>query len=71
MLVVDLPACEAAGSSVRWEVPDDADEPFPHIYGPIPVAAVVAVLPVSRAADGAAVLPDLTGLDVVAVPRTR
>lgn len=28
------------------EVPDGADEAFPHIYGPLPVAAVVGVRPV-------------------------
>jgi uncharacterized protein (DUF952 family) len=32
------------GHPVRFEVPDGADEAFPHIYGPIPVAAVTSVL---------------------------
>jgi Domain of unknown function (DUF4440)/Protein of unknown function (DUF952) len=38
--VIDLADCEAAGSAVRWE--GDA-EPFPHIYGPVPVSAVIEV----------------------------
>ena len=29
------------------ETPEDADQAFPHLYGPLPVAAVVAVRPVS------------------------
>jgi uncharacterized protein (DUF952 family) len=32
------------GHPVRFEVPDGADEAFPHIYGSIPVAAVAAVV---------------------------
>ena len=30
------------------ETPDGADEAFPHIYGPLPVTAVVEVRPVPR-----------------------
>ncbi|GAA0370995.1 DUF952 domain-containing protein [Microbispora corallina] len=33
------------GAPVRFEVPDGMSEAFPHIYGPIPVAAVVTVTP--------------------------
>ena len=29
------------------ETPEGADQAFPHLYGPLPVAAVVAVRPVS------------------------
>ena len=36
------------GCPVRREVPEGADEAFPHIYGPIPVSAVTAVTPFSR-----------------------
>ena len=68
VLVIDAPTCDADGSPVRWEVPDDSVQPFPHIYGPVPVSAVVAVLPVRRGADGQAVLPNLDGLDVIASP---
>ncbi|MFC4587646.1 DUF952 domain-containing protein [Sphaerisporangium corydalis] len=36
------------GCPVVFEVPPDADEAFPHIYGPLPVAAVVSVTPFAR-----------------------
>lgn len=68
VLVIDAPTCDANGSAVRWEVPDDSVQPFPHIYGPVPVPAVVAVLPVRRGANGQAVMPNLDGLDVIANP---
>ncbi|GGO11105.1 hypothetical protein GCM10010116_22370 [Microbispora rosea subsp. aerata] len=38
---------ERLGCPVRLEVPEGADEAFPHIYGPIPVTAVTAVSPFS------------------------
>ena len=44
LLVLDVDALEAAGSPVRWE--ETPDGVFPHVYGPVPVAAVVAVRPV-------------------------
>ena len=51
-LVVDLDACEAAGSPVRWEpAPDAAHELFPHVYGPLPWQAITARLP-ARFEDG-------------------
>jgi len=65
VLVLDVPAVEAAGSPVRW---DDVDgQLFPHVYGPIPVTAVVAELPARFDAD-MFVLPDLTGWDVATGP---
>jgi uncharacterized protein (DUF952 family) len=30
---------------VKFETPEGMTEAFPHIYGPVPVAAVVAVAP--------------------------
>lgn len=37
-------------SEILWEPPaPDVDELFPHIYGPLPVAAVVIARPWSRA----------------------
>ena len=48
LLELDRGALEAAGSAVREEPgnPRDPDSPlFPHIYGPIPVAAVRRVIP--------------------------
>jgi uncharacterized protein (DUF952 family) len=66
LLVIDVEALEAAGSPVRWDqVPgrNGAVDPFPHSYGPIVPAAVVAVLPLGGS-TGAATLPDLTGYQV-------
>ncbi|WP_211319783.1 DUF952 domain-containing protein [Quadrisphaera granulorum] len=68
LLVVDVDACEAAGSPVRWEAPPGGDQAYPHVYGPVPLAAVVAALDVGRDAAGALRLPDLAALDVVVVP---
>ncbi|MDO5710994.1 MAG: DUF952 domain-containing protein [Micrococcales bacterium] len=48
-LVVDLQACESAGSPVRWEPASDAaGELFPHVYGPLPWSSILAELPVRR-----------------------
>ncbi|MEU8714597.1 DUF952 domain-containing protein [Streptomyces sp. NPDC093272] len=46
VLVVD-PA--RVGVPVKWEAVDPDGEEFPHVYGPIPVPAVVAVEPWPRA----------------------
>jgi uncharacterized protein (DUF952 family) len=49
LLVLD-PA--RVGAEIRWdEVPGSA-EPFPHIYGPLPVAAVREVIPLARDESG-------------------
>ncbi len=45
LLELDTAALEAAGSPVRWEDVPGAGGPFPHVYGPVPVHAVVAVTP--------------------------
>lgn len=55
ILSVDLQQVEAA---VRWENADG--HLFPHIYGPIPARAVVAVVPFPRRADGTYYLPEAT-----------
>jgi uncharacterized protein (DUF952 family) len=65
LLVIDLDALEQAGSPVRWDEVPGSPAPFPHIYGPIPPSAVVAVLPIAGS-TGAAGLPDLSGWDVAA-----
>ncbi|NAZ84985.1 hypothetical protein [Kineococcus indalonis] len=36
LLVIDVPACEASGSPVRWEVPDDAAQPSATSTDPFP-----------------------------------
>lgn len=46
ILVLDMKAIE---SEVRY---DDSEQRFPHIYGPLNPAAVVAELPVERGEDG-------------------
>jgi uncharacterized protein (DUF952 family) len=53
LVAVDL---SRLGDSVRWE-PARGGELFPHIYGRLPVAAVVAVAALEREADGAVRLP--------------
>jgi len=43
---------------VRFEAPEPGAEEFPHVYGPIPVDAVVEAIPVGRDADGRLILPE-------------
>ena len=45
LLEIDVAALEASGSPVRWEQAPGQDDPYPHVYGPVPVAAVRAVTP--------------------------
>ncbi len=70
-LVVDLDACAAAGSPVRWDpVPDAGGELFPHVYGPIPLTAIVAELP-ARLVAGELVIDGLEAagdLDIASAP---
>lgn len=44
------------GDTVRWE-PSRGGQLFPHIHGVLPMDAVVCVVPLERAADGAVKLP--------------
>ncbi|MBP2707948.1 DUF952 domain-containing protein [Microbispora sp. RL4-1S] len=39
------------GCPVRFEVPEGMTEAFPHVYGPVPVAAVVSATPFTIPAD--------------------
>jgi len=55
VLVIDG---DRLGAPLRYEVPEPGAEPFPHLYGPLPVEAVTAVLPVTRDAAGRLVLPE-------------
>jgi uncharacterized protein (DUF952 family) len=48
-LVVAAIDAEALGESVRWEESADGG-PFPHVYAPVPRAAVIAVYEVAGAA---------------------
>ncbi len=45
LLELDVHALEAAGSPVCWETVPGAPDPFPHVYGPLPLSAVVSVTP--------------------------
>lgn len=53
LATVDL---AALGAAVRWET-SRGGELFPHVYGPLPAAAVMAVVDLPVDADGAHVLP--------------
>jgi uncharacterized protein (DUF952 family) len=55
-----LVAVEAArlGERLRWE-PSRGGALFPHLYGPLPVEAVVAVHDLPLGPDGAHVFPEL------------
>lgn len=46
----------ALGTAVKWE-PSRGGQLFPHIYAPLPLAAVTAHRPLARDANGAVVLP--------------
>ncbi len=48
----------ALGSALRWE-PSRGGDLFPHLYGPLPVAAAFRVWPLPLGADGDHVFPDL------------
>jgi len=45
-------------SPVRYEAAPGSTEEYPHIYGPLPAAAVTEVIPVSRDRAGRLILPD-------------
>jgi uncharacterized protein (DUF952 family) len=40
------------GAEIKWEQVPGAADPFPHIYGPLPVSAVRQALPLPRDATG-------------------
>jgi uncharacterized protein (DUF952 family) len=53
LAAVDLSRLE---DTVRWE-PSRGGQLFPHIYGPLPIGAVVSAAALERTADGAVRLP--------------
>ena len=55
LLVIDS---ARVSSPIRYEAPADGAEEYPHIYGPLPVGAVTAVVPVGRDREGRLILPD-------------
>lgn len=54
VLVIDT---DRLAVPVRYEAPAQGADEYPHIYGPVPVGAVTAVIPVSRDREGRLVLP--------------
>ncbi len=61
-----LVAVDAAllGEALKWE-PSRGGDLFPHLYGPLPLAAVTAVIPLPLGEDG---VPQLPALDSEAGP---
>jgi uncharacterized protein (DUF952 family) len=55
-LVIAAIDLDALGDAVRWE-PSRGGALFPHVYGPIPLAALIAHCPLQRDASGSAILP--------------
>jgi uncharacterized protein (DUF952 family) len=55
LLTIDV---DSVGSEVRDELVGDGPVPFPHIYGPIPVASVTRVVELHRDVDGSFRWPD-------------
>jgi uncharacterized protein (DUF952 family) len=49
VLVIDA---DRVGPEIRYELVPGWDEPFPHIYGPLGVDAVVKTLPLERDRSG-------------------
>jgi uncharacterized protein (DUF952 family) len=57
LLLVAVDA-DALGPSLKWE-PSRGGALFPHLYAPLPLAAVRWTRPLPRAADGCHVVPEL------------
>ena len=57
LLLVAVDAA-ALGAALRWE-PSRGGDLFPHLYGPLPITAVRAVMPLALDADGLHVFPEL------------
>ncbi len=51
-LVLLCVASERLAGVVRHEHAEDAGESFPHLYGPLNLDAVVAVIPIAEGPDG-------------------
>ncbi len=57
LLLLEIDPALLGDTTVRYEPPAPGLEDFPHLYGPLPLAAVVARHPVVRDPSGAPVLP--------------
>ena len=57
LLLVAVPA-DSIADAIKWE-PSRGGDLFPHLYGPLPVAAASWVQPLPIGADGRHLFPDL------------
>ncbi len=57
-LVLVAAEADALGEVLKWE-PSRGGALFPHLYGPLPLAAVKWVVPLPLGADGRHVFPEL------------
>jgi uncharacterized protein (DUF952 family) len=55
VLVIDGDRVQAP---VRYEAAEPGADEYPHVYGPLPIAAVTHVVPVARDPAGRFILPD-------------
>lgn len=55
LVLVEVDA-QSLGATLRWE-PSRGGALFPHLYGPLPVAAAIQVLPLPRGSSGDHVFP--------------
>lgn len=51
-------ATDALGAALKWE-PSRGGALFPHLYGPLPLAAVASVADLPLGADGAHLFPEM------------
>jgi uncharacterized protein (DUF952 family) len=70
LLVLDVARLEHEGASVVWEHVEGADEPFPHVYGVVPVVAVVDQVRMAHLPGEPWTMPDLAGHGIVERPPT-
>lgn len=68
LLVLDVDRLEHEGATVVWEHVADVGEPFPHVYGVIPVVAVVDRVRLAHVPGDPWTMPDLTAHAVVERP---
>ena len=50
----------ALGDALKWEHAPSRGEAFPHLFGALPLSAVIWIRPVGRDCDGTAILPSLS-----------
>ncbi len=67
VLVIDP---DRTGAELRDEDTHGTGETFPHLYGPVPLDAVVAAVPYAPGPDGRFAAPDLPGV-ITRRPRPR